>query len=172
MCVFVFVDKCCTLPVLGQFVLCILVVSIHLNDSLFDFFHVTQLTVINFVLSKYYNGMWVSFFSHTYTTLYHESCLPRLLTIVNVNGQCTHIQIFPVFLSYKYHYHGHWLLPLGMHGANISAIQWTCKEYFKGLTFHGKREVQSRTFVLQSGKVGTKVTIVICDINTVIGLTF
>lgn len=50
-CVFVFVDQCFAFPALAQFVLCVLVVFDHLNDSLFDFFPVTQLAVTNLVLS-------------------------------------------------------------------------------------------------------------------------
>ena len=50
-CVFVFVDQCFAFPALAQFVLCVLVVFDHLNDSLFDFFPVTQLAVTNLVSS-------------------------------------------------------------------------------------------------------------------------
>jgi hypothetical protein len=68
-CVFVFVEQCLAFPVLGQFDFCILVVSKHLNDSLFDFLPVTQLTVINLVLSKHCNGLCVSYGIYIHSTV-------------------------------------------------------------------------------------------------------
>lgn len=89
LCVFVFVDQCVAFPIFGKFVLCILVLLIHLNDSLFDFFPVAQLTVINLVLSKHCNAMCAAYCTYIHSAVTWVVSLRLLTIVIAVNCQCT-----------------------------------------------------------------------------------
>jgi hypothetical protein len=151
LCVFVFVVQCVAFPILGKFVLCILVLFIHLNDSLFDFFSVAQLKSLIWsypstamrcvpLIAHIYTPQNTSRVSPSPNHCYHcklsvyRHCLFTDTVSVPTLSVYRHCQCNDTntrrLLSYRYNYHGHWLLHPGLHGANISAMQWTYKEYF------------------------------------------